>query len=78
MDLEGIYLVIAYCRDHVSVAVAAGIVLALLIYKKPKFFFTVLFFGLLLVGVLYMITYVSTAGVEHKEGMLSRHEILSQ
>lgn len=47
-------------------------VLAFLIYRRPKFFFTVLFLGFLLMGVVYLILNAASSGVSKKELLIHK------
>jgi hypothetical protein len=68
--LEIINGIITFFHAHLLISLAAVILLIFLAWQKPKFFFTVLFIALVLVGVLYLITYISDVGVSHKKELL--------
>jgi hypothetical protein len=59
-------------RSNPLLAVAAAIILLIAIYLRPKLFLGVLFFTLLVAGVLYAIFSLSSVGVSSKEKMLDR------
>jgi len=73
MDFQAIIdTVVSFSKDNVLIAIAVGILLIFLLYRKPKLLFTIFFISLLLAGVFYLISNVSSVGVSHKEKMIDK------
>ena len=64
--------IIAFFQDHMLFAVAFAIVLLFLLFRKPKVFFTISAIVLLLLGIFYLISNVSSTGVTYKEKLISK------
>lgn len=64
----------SYAQNHTFIAILIAIGLLILLYKRPKLFFGMLFCGLLVAGLFYLITYVSGPGKESKEKLLQEEE----
>lgn len=59
-------------KDNPIIAGAAGVVLLILIYLRPKHFLVIVLFVSLLGGIYYMITYVSSVGTAQKTKALQK------
>ncbi len=71
MDFFGIVKnIIAFFQTNIFVAAVAAILLLYLLIRKTKFFLTVFFIVMFLVGLLYMISNLSTTGTAHKKSMI--------
>ena len=71
MDFFGIVKnIIAFFQTNIFVAAVAAILLLYLLIRKTKFFLTVFFIIMFLVGLLYMISNLSTTGTAHKKSMI--------
>lgn len=64
--------IIAYFQTNILIVIATALLLIYLLFRKAKFFFTVLFIALLLAGLLYMVTYTSDVGVSHKKTLINK------
>lgn len=63
--------IVSFSQNHtVIVIVLVAMGLLLFVYRKPKLFFSLLFLGLFLAGLLYMITRMAGSGSEHKKRLI--------
>jgi hypothetical protein len=60
----------SYAQEHPLILLALALCLLLLFYRKPKLFFSMLFLGLLLVGLFYLITNLAGTGSERKKELI--------
>jgi high-affinity Fe2+/Pb2+ permease len=65
----------AFFQSNLPASLAIVFLLTLLLYRKPKFFLIILFIVLVLVGVLYLISDVTSTGVYHKEKLINKEVI---
>jgi membrane protein implicated in regulation of membrane protease activity len=70
------HIFITYIHGHMYIAIAIAIILSLLLFKKPKIFFTIFFIALFLAGVLYLISTLSTTGASQKQKLIKQEEEL--
>jgi hypothetical protein len=76
MDFFGsINSIIAFFQNNLFIAIAAAILLVFLLYRKPKLFLTIFFIALLLSGVFYLISTLSSTGVSHKGKILQKGDV---
>lgn len=61
-----------FFQGNIPAAIAVLIIVLFLAYKKPKLFFTLFFLVILLLGVVYVITFVSDVGTSHKRTMIEK------
>lgn len=66
--------VISFFQENLLIAIPAGIICVYLLFRKPKTFFTLLFVILVLAGMLYVISGVSSTGVQYKKTMIQKVE----
>jgi hypothetical protein len=59
-------------KDNPLIAGAAGVVLLILIYLRPKQFLMVFLLAALLGGIFYMIGYVSDIGTAQKQKVMQK------
>jgi hypothetical protein len=64
----------SFAQNHTFIVILIAIGLLILLYRKPKVFFGMLFFGLVAAGLFYLIIYVSGPGKESKEKLLQEEE----
>lgn len=69
---EIINSIITFFQDNLLIAIATGLLLVCLLFKKLKFFLTVFFIALILIGVFYLITSISDVGVSHKKTIIDK------
>lgn len=70
------HIFVTYIQGHMYIAVAIVMVLCLLLFRKPKIFFTIFFIALFLAGVLYLISTLSTTGASQKQKLIKQEEQL--
>ncbi|MGE5894069.1 MAG: hypothetical protein ACM34I_08455 [bacterium] len=66
--------IISLAKDNAVIAVILGLILLFLLFRKPKLFFGLLFLGLLVGGIFYLIMNIASSGSEQKERLLHKHE----
>jgi hypothetical protein len=64
--------IITFFQEHLLFTLAFAIVLLFLLFRKPKVFLTISAIVLLLLGILYLISDVSSTGVTYKEKLISK------
>ena len=69
--LDGI---ISFAQKNTVVAIVLALVLLFFMYRNPKMFFILLFLGLLVAGVLYMIMNMAGSGSEHKKKLIQEEQ----
>jgi multisubunit Na+/H+ antiporter MnhC subunit len=70
------HIFITYIQGHMYIAIVLIIIFGLLLLRKPRIFFTILFIALFLTGVLYLISALSTTGASQKQKLLNQEEQL--
>lgn len=74
MDFFGIVKnIIAFFQTNIFVAAVVAILLLYLLVRKAKFFLTVFFIVMFLVGLLYLISNLSTTGTSHKKSLIQKN-----
>ncbi len=66
--------IISYVQNNTVVAIAIAVILLFLIFRKPKLFLGILFLGLFLAVVFYVITGMAGSGSKQKERLLLEEE----
>jgi len=61
--------IVVYLQSNIYITVGLALVSLLLLFRKPKFFFTLLVIASLLLGMLYMIFVVAGTGSNLKRDM---------
>lgn len=74
MDIALFGDIITFFQNSPIAALAAALFILFLAYKKPKMFFTLLLLTLVIIGVFYLITYVSDVGTTHKKTMIKQKD----
>jgi hypothetical protein len=64
-----------FAKAQPLIALAVLLILAYLMYRKPLFFFSVLILGLVLGGVLYLISSMSAPGISQKEKLIQKGRV---
>jgi hypothetical protein len=59
-----------FFQNNILITIALVCLLLFLLYWKPRLFLTIFFIVLLLVGILYLISDVTSTGLTHKQKML--------
>lgn len=55
--------IIELFKDHLLITIALAIVLLYLLFQKPRTLLLVVFVGLLFIGILYLITILSSGNI---------------
>ena len=69
--------ILSFAQSHIFVVIVVGLgslFFMYRMYRKPKLFFSILFFILFLGGLFYAITTVGGLGAEHKKGLIYQEE----
>ena len=66
--------IVSFAQNHTVIVIVLALGLFFLMYRKPKLFFGILFLGLFLVGLYYMITSMAGSGSEQKKRMIPEEE----
>jgi hypothetical protein len=66
--------IVSFGQNHTVIVIIIAIGLLILLFRKPKLFFGMLFIGLLVAGLFYLIMYVSGPGKEKKEKLIQDEE----
>jgi type IV secretory pathway VirB2 component (pilin) len=76
MDIANILSdITTFFQGNVPAAIAVLIIVLFLAYKKPKLFFTLFFLVILLIGIVYIITFVSDIGTTHKKTIIQKRTV---
>jgi hypothetical protein len=59
--------IVSFAQNHTVIVIVLGLGLLFFVYRKPKLFFSLLFLGLFLAGLYYMITSVPVLGWDRKK-----------
>lgn len=71
INFEEIYNVLFnFFYVNIYITAALAVVLLYLLFRKPKLFITLLLVASVLTAVLYVISHISSAGIESKEDMI--------
>jgi multisubunit Na+/H+ antiporter MnhC subunit len=75
MDLSGFMdSIISFAQNNTIIAIVLVLGLLYFLYRKPKLFFVLLFLGLFLYGLFYMITSMGGSGAAQKKKMIQQEE----
>ena len=75
MDFSGFMDgIVSFAQNHTVIVIVLALGLLFFIYRKPKLFFALLFLGLFLAGVFYMITSMAGLGSEQKKRLIHEEE----
>jgi multisubunit Na+/H+ antiporter MnhC subunit len=75
MDLSGFMdSIISFAQNNTIIAIVLALGLLYFLYRKPKLFFVLLFLGLFLYGLFYMITSMGGSGAAQKKKIIQQEE----
>jgi hypothetical protein len=66
--------IVSFAQNHIVIAIVLALGLLFFMYRKPKLFFGLLFLGLFLAGLYYMITTMAGSGSEQKKRIIPQEE----
>jgi len=65
---------VSFAQNNPIIAIVLVLGLLFFMYRKPKLIFGLLFLGLFLAGLFYMITNMAGSGSEHKKRLIQEEE----
>lgn len=71
---EIISSVVSFAQNNTVIAIILALGLLYFVYRKPKLFFLLLFLGLFLYGLFYMITSMGGSGAAQKKKIIQQEE----
>ena len=78
MDFSGFMeSVVFFAKNNTVIAIVLALGLLFFVYRKPKLFFVLLFLGLFLAGLYYMIMSLAGSTSEQKKRLLQEQETQS-
>jgi len=66
--------IISFVQNNTVIAIVIAVGLLILIYRKPKLFLSILFLGLFLAVLFYLITSMAGSGSKQKKRLLFEDE----
>jgi hypothetical protein len=66
--------IISFAQENTVIAIVVALGLLYFLYRKPKLFFVLLFLGLFLYGLYYMVTSMAGSGAAQKKKMLQQEQ----
>ena len=73
MDFSSVMsTIIAYFQTHIAIAILTAIVILYLLFRRTKLFFILLLIIAVLAGVFYMISSVSSVGMQQKNILIHK------
>ena len=70
--------IIPFVQNNTVIAIIVALGLLFFLYRRPKLFFILLFLGLFLYGVYYMVTSMGGSGSAYKQKLLQDKERQSE
>ena len=75
MDFSAIMdSIISFAQNNTVIAIIVALGLIYFVYRKPKLFFVLLFLGLFLYGLYYMVTSMGGSGAAQKKRIIQQEE----
>jgi hypothetical protein len=66
--------IVSFAQNNTVIVIVLTLGLFLFMYWKPKLFFSIVFLGLFLAGLFYMITSMAGSGSEQKKRLIHEEE----
>jgi apolipoprotein N-acyltransferase len=66
--------IISFAQNNTVIAIILALGLLYFLYRKPKLFFILLFLGLFLAGLYYMVTSMGGSGSAQKKRLIQQEE----
>jgi hypothetical protein len=66
--------IISFAQNNTVIAIILALGLLYFMYRRPKLFFILLFLGLFLAGLYYMVTSMGGSGAAQKKRMIQQEE----
>jgi len=67
-------IIVSFIQNNTVIAIGIAVILLLLMYRKPKLFLGILFLGLFLAVLYYLITSMAGSGSKQKKRLLLEEE----
>ena len=64
--------IFSYLQNNILISIAIVALLIFLFYNRPRMFIIVFVFGLIVAGVLYLISDLASSGTAHKSNMIRK------
>jgi 4-hydroxybenzoate polyprenyltransferase len=61
---------LSFAQNHTIIVIVLALVLLYLMYRKPKLFFGILFLGLFLAALFYMIMSIAGSGLKQEKKLI--------
>ena len=75
MDFSGFMdSITSFAQNNTVIAIVLALGLLYFLYRKPKLFFILLFLGLFLYGLYYMVTSMGGSGAAQKKRIIQQEE----
>ena len=75
MDFSGfVNSIVSFAQNHAIIAIVIVLGLIFFMVRKPKVFFSIFSIGLVLAGLLYIITILAGSGSEKKSKLIEQEE----
>ena len=75
MDFSGfIDSIVSFAQNNTVIAIVLSLVLLFFMYRKPKLFFGLLFLGVFLAGLYYMVMSMAGSGSDQKKRLINEEE----
>ncbi|MEW6002236.1 MAG: hypothetical protein AB1638_06260 [Nitrospirota bacterium] len=71
---EVINSILSLFRENLLITVVIAILLIFLLYRRPKLFFSILIITLIMAGVFYLISNLSSTAVSQKQKLLQKQD----
>ncbi|MBM4137636.1 MAG: hypothetical protein FJ241_12535 [Nitrospira sp.] len=68
-------ILIPFIENNIYIAILVGALLIFLLFRKPKLFLAICLLALLLTGVLYLISSLSSTGTHQKQRLIQKEEL---
>ncbi len=69
--------IVSFAQNHMVIAILVALALLFFLYRRPKLFFSLLFLGLFLAGLFYLVTNMARSGSEQKRKLIHEEETKS-
>jgi hypothetical protein len=66
--------IVSFAQNHTGIAIVLALGFLFFVYRKPKLFFVLLFLGLFLYGLYYMVTSMGGSGSAQKKKLIQQEE----
>ncbi len=75
MDFTYYNNIFSYFQDNIILAIAAGVFIGLLAFKKPKLFISMILLIAAMIGIFYMVNFLSDTGASNKNTLVQEKRL---